>query len=180
MFCQCGGFQRSNLRSECYPPPHTHTHTTLKSLRHTTIKFILITQPPCNAHCSHLHDNHQETQLSVFLPHPTASPPKPLIPRILSCIKVKVNFSLCFSWAPCHEEVLGKCRYSSTQSLTSALDGVERSASSPCRFTLRESAPGTHWIGGWVGPRAVLDAVVKRKIPSPPGNRTLESRSSSS
>jgi hypothetical protein len=26
---------------------------------------------------------------------------------------------------------------------------------------------GTHWIGGWVGPRADLDAVVKRKIPSP-------------
>jgi hypothetical protein len=26
--------------------------------------------------------------------------------------------------------------------------------------------PGTHWIGGWVGPRAVLDAMVKRKIPS--------------
>jgi hypothetical protein len=24
----------------------------------------------------------------------------------------------------------------------------------------------TLWIGGWVGPRAVLDAVVKRKIPS--------------
>jgi hypothetical protein len=29
-----------------------------------------------------------------------------------------------------------------------------------------ERAPGTHWIGGWVGPRAVLDPVVKRKIPS--------------
>jgi hypothetical protein len=27
-------------------------------------------------------------------------------------------------------------------------------------------APGIHWIGGWVGPRAVLDVVVKRKIPS--------------
>jgi hypothetical protein len=26
--------------------------------------------------------------------------------------------------------------------------------------------PITHWIGGWVGPRAVLDVVVKRKIPS--------------
>jgi hypothetical protein len=25
----------------------------------------------------------------------------------------------------------------------------------------------THWIGGWVGPRAGLDAVVKRKISSP-------------
>jgi hypothetical protein len=27
--------------------------------------------------------------------------------------------------------------------------------------------PMAHWIGGWVGPRAVLDMVVKRKIPSP-------------
>jgi hypothetical protein len=26
------------------------------------------------------------------------------------------------------------------------------------------TAPGTHWIGGWVGPRTVLDAVVKRKM----------------
>jgi hypothetical protein len=30
-----------------------------------------------------------------------------------------------------------------------------------------ERAPGTDWIGGWLGPRAVLDVVVKRKIPSP-------------
>jgi hypothetical protein len=51
--------------------------------------------------------------------------------------------------------------------LTSALDGGEWSASRPCRFTPRESAPGTHWIGGSVGPRAILDAVVKRKISSP-------------
>jgi hypothetical protein len=51
--------------------------------------------------------------------------------------------------------------------LTSALDGGERSASRSSRFTPRERATGTHWIGGWVGPRAGLDAVVKRKIPSP-------------
>jgi hypothetical protein len=62
---------------------------------------------------------------------------------------------------------MGEWRYSSTHSLTSALDGGEWSASHPSRFTPRESAPGTHWIGGWVGPRAILDAVVKRKIPSP-------------
>jgi hypothetical protein len=43
----------------------------------------------------------------------------------------------------------------------------EWSASRPVRFTPRERAPSTHWIGDWVGPRAVLDAVVKRKIPSP-------------
>jgi hypothetical protein len=37
-------------------------------------------------------------------------------------------------------------------SLTSALGGREWSASHPCLFT-----PGTHWVGGWVGPRAGLD-----------------------
>jgi hypothetical protein len=37
----------------------------------------------------------------------------------------------------------------------------------PGRFTPRERAPVTHWIGGWVGSRAVLNAVVRRKIPSP-------------
>jgi hypothetical protein len=37
----------------------------------------------------------------------------------------------------------------------------------PAALPPRERAPGTHWIGGWVGPRAVPDVVVKRKIPSP-------------
>jgi hypothetical protein len=49
-------------------------------------------------------------------------------------------------------------RYSSTHSLASALDGGEWPASRPGRFTPRETTPATHWIGGWVGPRAVLDA----------------------
>jgi hypothetical protein len=40
-------------------------------------------------------------------------------------------------------------------------------ASRPGRFTPREKVPSAHWIGGWVGPRAILDAAVKRKIPSP-------------
>jgi hypothetical protein len=51
--------------------------------------------------------------------------------------------------------------------LTSALDGGEWSASRPDRFTPRERTPDTHWIGGWVGPGAVLDAVVKKKILNP-------------
>jgi len=37
--------------------------------------------------------------------------------------------------------------YSSTHSLTSALDGGKWSASRPGRFTPKEKAPGTHWIG---------------------------------
>jgi hypothetical protein len=79
----------------------------------------------------------------------------------------KVQLSLCCNWAPRHEVVLGDWVYSSTHSLTSALDGGEWLASRPGHFTPRERASGTHWIGGWVGPRAVLEAVVKRKIPSP-------------
>jgi hypothetical protein len=53
--------------------------------------------------------------------------------------------------------------------LTSALVGGEWVASRPGRFTPRERAPGTHWIGGWVGPRAGLDDVEKRKFLILPG-----------
>jgi hypothetical protein len=72
-----------------------------------------------------------------------------------------------FNWTPRHEGVLGEWRYRSAHSLTSGLDGGEWTASRPGRFTSRERAPSTHWIGGWVGSRAVLDAVSKRKISYP-------------
>jgi hypothetical protein len=50
---------------------------------------------------------------------------------------------------------------------TLALDGGgEQSASHPGHFTPRERDPCIHWIKGWVGPRASLDMVSKRKIPS--------------
>jgi hypothetical protein len=48
--------------------------------------------------------------------------------------------------------------------LASALAGGEWSASRPGRFTPRERAPGTHWIGGSLNPRAGLDAAGKGKI----------------
>jgi hypothetical protein len=48
--------------------------------------------------------------------------------------------------------------------LTSALVGGEWSASRPGRFPPGESAPGTHWIRGWVDPRTGLDDVEKRKF----------------
>jgi hypothetical protein len=62
---------------------------------------------------------------------------------------------------------IGEWKYSSTHSLTSELDGGEWLASRPERFTPRERAPGTQCTGGWMGPRAILDAVVKRKITIP-------------
>jgi hypothetical protein len=79
-------------------------------------------------------------------------------------IKAKLKLSLCFNRALRHEGVLGEWWYSSTHSLISALDGGEWSASRPSRFTPKERDPGAHWIGGWVGPRVVLDAMVKREI----------------
>jgi hypothetical protein len=86
-----------------------------------------------------------------------------------SCCKpallVKVKLSLCLTKHHAMKEYW-EWRYSSTHSLTSALDGGEWSVSRPCCFTPRERAPGTHWIGGWVSTRAVLDAVSKRKIPN--------------
>jgi len=61
---------------------------------------------------------------------------------------------------------IGKWKYSSTHSFTSALRGGEWSASLSGRFTPRERALFTHWIVGWVGPRAGLEMVSKRRIPS--------------
>jgi hypothetical protein len=56
----------------------------------------------------------------------------------------KIKLSLCFNSAPRHEGVLGEWRYSSTHSLTSALDGGEWSVSRPGRFIPRERASGVH------------------------------------
>jgi hypothetical protein len=58
---------------------------------------------------------------------------------------------------------MGEWGYSSTHTLPSALDGGEWSASHPDRFTPRERAPGTHWLGGWVA----LDTVSKGKVSNP-------------
>jgi hypothetical protein len=41
----------------------------------------------------------------------------------------------------------------------------------------REIASGAHWIGGWMGSRASLDAVVRRKLPSPSQDSNLQSSS---
>jgi hypothetical protein len=58
-------------------------------------------------------------------------------------------------WIPV--KVIGKIVWGSggiaLSFLTSALDGSEWWASRPNRFTPGERAPGTHCIGGWVGPR---------------------------
>jgi hypothetical protein len=45
----------------------------------------------------------------------------------------------------------------------------------PAALPPGKEPPDNHWIGGWVGPRAGLDAVAKRKNPviASAGNLTL-------
>jgi hypothetical protein len=52
---------------------------------------------------------------------------------------------------------------------TSALVGGEWSASRLCCFIPGERAPCTHWLGGWVDPRAGLEDMKERKFLPPPG-----------
>jgi hypothetical protein len=72
-------------------------------------------------------------------------------------IKVKAKLSLCLTnKALRHEDVWGNgC--------------IDPRILDPGRFTPGERAAGTHWIGSWVGLRADLDDVEKRKFLTLPG-----------
>jgi hypothetical protein len=67
--------------------------------------------------------------------------------------------------------------------LTLPLVGGEWSASRPGRFTLGERVPGTHWRGGWLGPRDGLDDMERRTFlphrdstPTPQSSSPVASR----
>jgi hypothetical protein len=56
--------------------------------------------------------------------------------------------------------------------LTSALSGGEWSVSRPYRFTPGETAPRSHWIGGWVDPRAGLEDMERIQFDKSSENNT--------
>jgi hypothetical protein len=153
------------ILSQFYSPP---IFTTCNKV-HIHVTFPL----PCPSKCTFSRSSHQNSLCIHCLLYPS------YVVSFMSlsyqycvchkdpwCVKVKVNLFLCFNWAPRHEGVLREWMCSSNHSLTSPVDGGEWSASRLGRFTPKERAPVTHWIEGWVGSISVLDAVVKRKIPS--------------
>jgi hypothetical protein len=75
-------------------------------------------------------------------------------PDCSEVLKVKVKLSLS---TPCRRIVGVKVQLHSF--LTLALQWL---TSHPGRFFSPGNNPGTHWIGGWVGPRAGLDVLEKR------------------
>ena len=76
-------------------------------------------------------------------------------------MKIKVEATVYFHPRIGQEGSEGEYRYSSTLSLTSALDGVGGQPLRFGRFTPRGKRPGTHCIGGWLGSRAGLDGCGK-------------------
>jgi hypothetical protein len=79
----------------------------------------------------------------------------PRLPGATDIVKLKVMLSLSLiTYALCHEG-MGEWRHSSILDLGTRCSQVV----SRGRFT-----PDTQWIRCWVGPRAGLDAVEKRKI----------------
>jgi hypothetical protein len=77
-----------------------------------------------------------------------------LLTYVLRCRRLKINYT------PHGSEGI------TPSILTSPLDVLRWSAWRPVRFTPWWKAPGSWWIGGWVGPRAGLVAVGKRKAPA--------------
>jgi hypothetical protein len=73
-----------------------------------------------------------------------------------------------FNLAPHHED--GGMEFYIHTLLTSVLDGGEWSASCSGHCTTNKRDSSTHWRGVWVGPRASLNMVAKRKIPAPAGD----------
>jgi hypothetical protein len=79
---------------------------------------------------------------------------------IICMYKVKLYLSL-VNQVPNHEDVWGSTGIA-LWFLTVALVLGEWPASRPCRFTPKETDPGTHWIGDWVVVRAGPDVLEKK------------------
>jgi len=87
---------------------------------------------------------------------------KPDIRQYSSCYQSKVQLSLCLTNYHTTKTYRGM-KVDPCAFLISVLDGGDWSALCPSYFTPGVKAPHTKGIWGWMGPRASLDRVAKRK-----------------
>jgi len=80
-----------------------------------------------------------------------------LDPRHIQGEKVKLS-------RYCYEGAKGERRHSSCSFLISTLDGVSGQSHMLAALIPLESTTSTNWTGGWVGPRAGLNAEARGKI----------------
>ena len=126
------------------------------------------------------HTSRQWSLSSTILIHPTPSQPaiQNLKPHLSICVYIAVRYLVVVSGKgkgfPVCITKAHWCVDLQLHSLSSVLlDGVKWSVLGPVRFTSGGEALGTQWTGGWVGPRAGLNALNKRKpLLSLLGNRT--------
>jgi len=79
---------------------------------------------------------------------------------------IKVEFSWCLT--KCYAMyVYWGIGYIAPRNLNLSIRWMLVSLSCPSCSTVRVGTTDTHWTGGWVGPRASVDILVRRKIPSP-------------
>jgi hypothetical protein len=82
----------------------------------------------------------------------------------------KLQLSLCLiNEALCHDGILGSGGIAPPFSTSGHWMEVSDQLHAPTTLLLEKISIGTHWIGGWVGPRSGLGAVEKRKILHLPG-----------
>jgi hypothetical protein len=146
------------------PPSSVLTHHPSHSLTHSlTHSVSLSTKQPVR----HTHSPYTHTHVSYMYRFNWVTQKLKSGYFVCNAHKVEVKFSLCLTKHYAAKTYLGSggvaprtidlgCSWSWVVSVT------DRSL-----YPKRERAPGTHWIGGWMGPRAGLVAVSKRKSPSP-------------
>jgi len=135
---------------------------TISALASPTSRMRMETKPDPATLCSPL-KMRQWTSCTNLVILSTIYHPQNLLKHSKSCEILSYKHSTTNKWAhssvPLKERLRrprGEYRYSSTLSLTSALDGGWVTNATPQPLN-RWERPGTHCIGSWVGSRASLD-----------------------
>jgi hypothetical protein len=110
-------------------------------------------------------------QLNTIISEKLFKPQKYHVKFVL-LVKGKVMLSLCLITQFAKKTYEGMKGGIALPFLTTDLDGGNGSASQPGYFTPGERAHSTHCIGGWLDPRASLEAMEKTKIFYPCRDRT--------